>query len=175
MRPMVNRLSKLLSFLIVAASFSSSFAASVQIEVELFPAGDFTIKSSDIRGSIKEKGDIFYTKKLLIPVKALNSGISLRDKHMRKRLHAKKYPAIVVRNAKGKNGKGVGYIEINGVRKKIQFEFEKNSSGVEVEFDLSLKDFNIKDIDYKLVKVEDKVSIKAEVPLKGGGRSLAGR
>ncbi len=163
-------------FFILLLSFSALAASpGVEVEVDLFPAGDFVVKSGKLKGKVHKKGNLFYAKKLRVAIKSLKTGISTRDKHLWKRLNPKKNAAIVVTNAKGKNGKGAGVIEINGVKKKIGLRYQDIGDGLlEVSFSLSLSDFKIKDIDYKLVKVEDEVRVKARVPVASGGRGLAG-
>ena len=106
-------------------------------------------------------------KKLTVPVESLKTGLDVRDKHMKKRFKPKKYPNIIIKNAKGslKSGKGSATIIITGIKKKISFQLKKlKNNHIQVKFVLNLPDFKFEDINYKGVGVEDKVKAKIVLP-----------
>lgn len=150
--------------LLLSLTTSIAFAkGNVVVDIELSPAGSFQAKSNKVKGKVVTDGDKLVAIKLKVSVKSLKTGIDMRDEHLHKRISGKK---IEIVKAEGKNGKGSGIIKINKIEKPFKFKYEKKGSDIEATFQLSLKEFEIKDINYMSVGVEDKVTIKATVPLK---------
>lgn len=149
--------------------FSVSFAKGQELaaKVQLSPAGSFMVKSKVIEGAVKkENNGGFSAEKILIPVKTLKTGISLRDSHMLDRLKANEFPNIEVLNAKGMGGKGSAEIAIKGIKKSIKGHYKQKGNSLMVEFPIKLSDFSITDVRYLGVGVKDKVIIKAQLPLR---------
>lgn len=157
-----------LLFSIVFLSTLSAWSQNVKVAVTLNPAGDFVAESNSVVGKATEddKGMI-EASDLKLDVKTLKTGISLRDEHMiNKYLEAAKYPEIVVKLSKGKDGKGLAALVIKGKQGKVSGTYEKvGADKVKAKFDLKLSDFDIKDISYKGIGVEDVVKVEAIVPL----------
>ena len=83
---------KLVSFIVSVISVGVlAGEGSLLINVELFPVGSFDIKSTTFKGGkLKKKGNKFMVKNIYVPVPTMETGIKLRDEHMRKRLGGKK-------------------------------------------------------------------------------------
>jgi len=142
-------------------------AQSVSADVELFPAGDFTAKSSSLQGYMVEKdGKLLLGKPLSVSATSFKTGIDLRDEHMLKYMGAKKNPVIKVSKGMGKGGNGLALLSFNGKSKKTKFSYTKNSGKVQIKLKIKLSDFGVEDISYQGIGVEDEVVINASVPLK---------
>jgi hypothetical protein len=155
--------------LMVVLSFLSMniFAQSVSADVELFPAGDFTAKSSELSGYMVQKdGALLLGRPLKVKTSSFKTGIDLRDEHMVKYMGGSKHPYITVSKGMGKGGKGIALVNFNGKDKKVKFEYKISGSSVNVDFKIKISDFGIDDVSYQGIGVEDEVAIKAKVPLK---------
>ncbi|MNT82283.1 YceI-like domain protein [compost metagenome] len=86
----------------------------------------------------------------------------MKDKY----LQVSKFPDATLVSAKGTGGKGTGKIRIKGIEKDIAGTYKINGKMLEAEFPLTLSEFQIKDIDYMGVGVEDKVTLHVVVPVK---------
>ncbi len=139
----------------------------VKIFVTLTPAGDFIAKTSDVKGTaILNSADGSYTaENVVIDVKSLKTGLSLRDDHMlNKYLEVSKFPQIVLKKAKGVNNKGVGILVVKGKEVKVSGTYKATEQTIVAEFMMSLKAAGIEDVSYKGVGVEDEIKIIAEIP-----------
>jgi polyisoprenoid-binding protein YceI len=163
---MMKKVTILTLVLTLLMSFSAFAKKEATAVIELSPAGSFEAKTKKIKGKVKKKGGKYTAKKITIKVKSLKTGIELRDDHLQKRLNPKKHPKIFIKNAVGKNGKGKALLEMNGIKKKINFTFKDKKKYVEVDFKFRLKDYKIKDVSYMGIGVQDVVKVKALVPLK---------
>lgn len=156
-------------FLILCFSLSAFAQKSdVKIFVTLSPAGDFVAKTSDVKGSAILNPDGSYTAdNVVIDVKSLKTGLSLRDDHMlNKYLEVGKFPQIVLKKAKGANNKGVGILAIKGKEVKVSGTYKASEKTISAEFMMKLKDAGIEDVSYKGVGVEDEIKIVAEIPIQ---------
>ncbi len=135
-----------------------------QIHISLSPAGSFDIKGTKVKGKISKTAGGFQAKMLKFPVKKLSSGIDLRDKHLKKKLEAKKHPYVKILKAVGKKGKGSAIISIRGIQKKISFVYKEGKGSLSLYFKINLKDFKFKGINYMGVGVKDVIKIKALLP-----------
>lgn len=141
-----------------------AMAQSISIVVPLSPAGEFILKSNKIVGKLKKKGSSYTAATLKTPITSLKTGIKLRDKHTQERLGAPKEKFVTVKNVKIKGGKGTAQLTVNKVTKPLSFEAEEDGGNVKVTFKLSPSDFNLKDINYMGVGVEDEVEAEISVP-----------
>lgn len=148
------------SFFVLSFAQAQSLSQAL-VDVELSPTGSFEIKGK-VHGSV-QKGETLMAKNLKFVVRSLETGIELRDKHTKEKLESS---YVEVPKAVGQNGQGKAYIVVKGVRKKIPFSYEERGSSVLANFDLSLSDFGIEGIRYMGVGVQDKVSVRANLPLK---------
>ncbi|MCC2679583.1 MAG: hypothetical protein K0R29_2159 [Pseudobdellovibrio sp.] len=157
------RLVILLSFVV----FTQAHAQNLKLYVTLNPAGDFVAESDSVSGQAIENPDGSVEATMIkVPVKTLKSGISLRDDHMaEKYLEASKYPDIVLKIAKGKDGKGIGILIVKGKEGKIAGNYATKKDQLKAAFKMKISDFGITDISYKGVGVEDEVKVEVLVPL----------
>lgn len=145
----------------------NGFAQKVSADVELFPAGDFTAKSSSLTGyMVKKDGKLLLGTPLKVKVDSFDTGLGLRNDHMKKYMGGSKHPVITVNKAAGKGGEGVALLGMNGKSNKVKFKYNEDGKVVKVSFSIELSKFGVEDISYQGVGVEDEVEIKAVVPLK---------
>jgi hypothetical protein len=154
----------LFSILLFAGSAHSQ---SLKLFVSLNPAGDFVAESTEVSGKAIENADgSVEATQIRIPVKSLSSGISLRDDHMiNKYLEAEKNPEIILKIAKGKEGKGSAILVVKGKEGKVSGNYAKGKDKLKAAFKLKISDFGIQDISYKGIGVEDEVKVEVIVPL----------
>lgn len=150
-----------LTILIFLLSQSILAHAQIKAEVNISPAGSFSVNSGRIKGSIQKTTEGFQAKKLSIKVDSLKTGIELRDKHLKEKLQANTHPSISLYNVQAKNGKGVGTLKMRGVKKKISFKYINDSGKIKAKFDLNLTDFGIDGINYMGVGVKNNIKIEA--------------
>jgi hypothetical protein len=152
---------------LIFLSSSLAVAQSAIVDISLTPAGSFKVKSTDVRGFAQQlAGDSVEAKNILVGLKNLQTGISLRDTHTKRHLEVDKYPDAVLVAAKGKGGKGVGTIKIKGIQKKITGTYKIEGGKLIATFPLKLSEFNINDVKYMGVGVDDDLKLVVTVPLK---------
>lgn len=158
------------SFLMGGFVFIFSMIAGAQgqvtVEVSLSPMGNFEAKTNSVSGTATVKGDEVSAQNVVVNLKGLKTGVDLRDKHTQKYLETGKFPNATLISAKGKGGKGTGVIKIKGVEKEISGTYKVEKNMLKADFDLMLNDFQIKDINYMGVGVEDKVTLHIVIPIK---------
>lgn len=159
-----KNLSSLIFFGASAAAFGSPM---VTIDITLTPVGSFAAKTTSIKGAIDRKGDLLVAQKIEVDLGSLNSGIELRDEHMKKDyFETSKYPVAVLKSAKGKGGKFIGVLNLRQVDSKISGTYEIKDGLVEAKFKTRLSDYKIKKASYMGVGVGDEVSVVVNIPLK---------
>lgn len=141
------------------------WAQQVTVDVVLNPMGNFKAKTESISGNAVVTGGDVSAQNIKVDLRTLKTGIELRDKHTQKHLHTDKFPEAILSIGKGKNGKGVGRIKINGEEKEFKGTYKIVGKNVEADFTLSLPDFKITDINYMGVGVEDEVKIHVVLPI----------
>lgn len=161
----------LMSFVLYASLISGAIASTkLSIDVDLSPAGSFTITSKKIKGKvyIDNKGEIS-AKKIKIPVKSLKTGIELRDNHLKKKLgyESDKKAVLLLVEARGSNGKGKAKFVVLNKKQTVDFTYKKlpEKSG-EANFSLKLDTFGISGISYMGVGVKNIVNVKVNLPFK---------
>jgi polyisoprenoid-binding protein YceI len=169
--------SKLILALFVVCSFQLVKAQNLKMFVTLNPAGDFVAENEKIDGKVYENADgSVEASNIKLAVKEFKTGITLRDNHMvEKYLEASKYPEILLKIAKGKNGKGEAIITVKGKSAKVSGSYMKGKDKLKALFNAKISDFGIADINYKGIGVEDEVKIEVILPLekKTGGAAPA--
>lgn len=142
------------------------------VAVKLSPAGSFKAETRDVKGSAVRSGNKFTAQNIVVDLKSLNSGITLRDEHTKnKYLEVSKYPSAILVSATGENGKGSGIIKIKDIQKPIAGTYKVKGKELEAEFDLKLSDFGISGIKYMGVGVSDVIKITVTVPVTEGAAS----
>ena len=157
-------------FLVLTLFFNNSLLAEgenkeVRISLELSPAGDFDIIYKRPKGVISKSGESISSEKVFVKSKRFSTGVELRDTHVAKRLEVEEFPTIEVTGIKGTEGKGTGTISVKGIQKEINFSYTKiNDELMEANFNLSLKDFKIEDIEYMGIGVQDTIKLRIRLP-----------
>jgi polyisoprenoid-binding protein YceI len=156
-----------LSFAILFYSLTSLAGGEATADVSLTPAGSFTAKCDTVKGEAVLKGNTVTADKIVVDLRNLKTGISLRDKHSRdKYLEVDKYPEAILTDGKGKDGKGTGKLKIRGIEKAVSGSYTIKGDTLFAEFPIKLSDYDIKKIKYMGVGVDDEVTIKINVPVK---------
>lgn len=146
-----------------------AFAQDAEVAIKLSPAGSFKVKSKDVRGfatQVHGSHDGVEAKNIVVGLKNIETGISLRDQHTKKHLEVEKYPEAVLVSANGSGGKGHGVIRIKGIENKIEGTYKIEGSNLVAQFNLKLSDFKISGIKYMGVGVVDDAGVTITVPLK---------
>jgi len=157
------------SILAILFSFGIAYAngTGAVIDVNLIPAGDFKAKTDDIKGEAVLEGDRVIARNIVVGLKDLKTGISLRDKHAKEKyLEVDKFPEAVLVYATGKDGKGEGRLRIRGIEKEIRGTYEIVGDYLKADFPLKLSDFGITNIKYMGLGVDDIVNVHVKVPLR---------
>lgn len=137
----------------------------VTVDVVLNPMGNFKAKTESISGNAVVTGSDVSAQNIKVDLRTLKTGIELRDKHTQKHLNTEKFPEAILSIGKGKNGKGIGRININGQEKEFKGTYKIVGKNVVADFSLNLPDFKITDINYMGVGVEDEVKIQVVIPI----------
>ncbi len=154
------------SLILTLGMTSSAFAQQVTVDITLNPMGDFKAKTSDVKGEAVVKGDEVSAQNIVVNMKSLKTGVELRDKHTQKHLETEKFPEAVLISATGKGGKGKGKIKIRGIEKDIEGTYKIEGKVLKADFKLNIADFDMKDISYMGVGVEDEVTLHVSIPVK---------
>lgn len=160
-----NKLSILGLLLLCSNAFANG--PSAEADVRLSPAGDFVGKTADVSGEATIKGDSVEADKIVVNLKNLKTGMSLRDKHAQEKyLETAKFPEAVLTKAVGKNGKGTGLLKIRGIEKEVSGTYKIDGKFLKAEFPIKLSDFGITGVKYMGVGVDDEVKLRVSVPTK---------
>lgn len=154
----------MISFIIFFTS--TLFAASAAVDIKLTPAGGFTGKTTEVKGSVKKVGNKFMGENIIVNLKSLKTGMGLRDKHTQEHLDTTNFSNAILIKAEGENGKGKGTIKIKGIEKPIEGTYKVNGKELEATFPLKLSDFDIKGIRYMGVGVKDQVKVSVSIPIQ---------
>lgn len=144
----------------------SALAQQASFDVALTPAGSFKGKTNEVVGFATKKGAGVEAKNIVVHLKNLKTGITVRDEHTQKHLETSKFPDAVLVSASGQNGQGTGVIKIRGIQKNIAGTYKVDGSQLIADFPIKLSDFGITGIKYMGVGVEDEVKLHVAVPLK---------
>ncbi len=141
-------------------------AQSVTLFVELNPMGSFEATTTAVKGKISNTKGKLTAKNIVLDLTKLESGIELRDKHMKEDyFQTKKFPRAVLVSGVGRNGKFLGVLMIRNQKRKISGTYKISGNKVEAEFTTKLSTFKIKKASYMNVGVEDEVKVKVTLPL----------
>lgn len=159
-----------MKFFLVVSLFNCFVLAENLAKVDFKVSGgiSFSAKTSDIKGKVILQNNEVTAQGIVVNLKNLSTGMSLRDDHMKnKYLEVPKYPEAFLVMGKGKDGKGKGKVKIKGIEKDIEGTYKiLDNKELEAKFDLKLEDFNIKGIRYMNIGVKDLVSLTVVVPLE---------
>lgn len=169
MRFEVKSLSFVFTFVAVLLTFcvANANGKGAVVDVTLRPAGEFKAKTDDLEGEAVLEGDTVTAKNIVVGLKDLKTGITLRDKHAKEKyLQVDKYPEAILVYATGKGGKGEGRLKIRGIENDIQGTYEIDGDFLKADFPIKLSDFGITGIRYMGLGVDDTVQVHVKVPLK---------
>jgi polyisoprenoid-binding protein YceI len=168
----MKSLRSFLNTMLIITAFWTSSALAEQKEmkayVTLFPAGDFVATTNDVTGfaEIVSPTEV-KASNIKVNLKTIKTGMETRDDHAKnKYLEVAKYPEAVLVSATGKNGKGSGVLRMHGKESKVDgtYTLVDGNKFLKSEFKIKLSAFDIKDINYKGVGVDDEVKIVIVVP-----------
>jgi hypothetical protein len=108
-----------------------------------------------------------------VPLKTFDTGIALRDEHLRRALEVDKYPLTELTVARGSiripapgaetSGEAWGTLKLHGRDKKIRFEYQARRDGgtvkVLAKLRVDMREFAIEEIKYMGLKVKPEVPI----------------
>jgi hypothetical protein len=138
----------------------------VKIEFKLSPAGKFSAESKEVKGVAVLSGDKVTAENIILPLKSLNSGIELRDDHMKnKYLKVSEHPDAILVRGEGSAGKGIGKFKIRGIEKEVPGSYTLNEKEVIAQFEIKLSDFGIEGIKYMGVGVNDRAQVSVTLPI----------
>jgi hypothetical protein len=107
-------------------------------------------------------------KGVVIDMRSITTGISLRDKHTKEHLMVDKYPQARLIRAIGKDGKGKAQIEVKGIKTVVSGTYAINGDELVAHFPMTLSSVDIKNVKYMGVGVKDEVMVNITLPLKAG-------
>lgn len=107
------------------------------------------------------------SQKIVLDLKKLETGISLRDRHMKnKYLEVKKYPEAILTNfSTDGQGSFKGTLNLHGVKKEVVGKYTKNGKDIDANFEVKLSDFAIKIPSFMGVTVAENVTVKVKLSL----------
>lgn len=141
-------------------------------------AGTFDVKTSEVKGSIvlDDSGKLIKASDVVVPVKSLDSGMSVRNDHMQnKYLEVEKFPEIVFsfKDAKvdlqpGSSHTIPGEFTIHGVKKPITVDAKITRSSdkkieVKAQFPLNILDYGIEQPKFAVVKMDPSIQVDVEL------------
>jgi hypothetical protein len=139
----------------------------VELRINLFPAGSFVAKSTKVTGHAEQKGSSVTAKNITVDTNSFDSGIELRNKHMKQRFESDKYPEAILLEAHGEGGKGKGKLKVRDVTQDVEGTYKIEGDQVlEATFKTKASLFGIKDVSYMKVGMEDELEVFVRVPLK---------
>ncbi len=172
-RHMGNR--TLFSFIIFSTLVAgqSALANNLQIDIGLSPAGSFKAETKKVSGTAHRTADGIEAENVVIDMKSLTTGITLRDKHTKEHLRVEKFPQAKLIKASGKDGKGTATLEVSGKKTEVTGTYVVEGNTLKAEFPMKLTDLDIKGVRYMAVGVKDEVKVRIELPLSEAKRATA--
>jgi hypothetical protein len=160
---------------VVTILLSNDFRAYswVKIRATLFPTGSFVATSHKVVGVAHLlPGNKVEAKNITVPAGSFDSGIELRNKHIKQRFDVEKFPTITLLEARGQGGKGRGKLKVKDIVRDVVGTYKiVDGNMLHAEFKARASGFNIRDVSYLGVGMEDELNLEVEVPLKKVGDS----
>lgn len=155
----------ILSFSFVGLSFAET--PSVVVDVKMSPAGDFQVKTNDVKGSAHIEGNKIKAEDIRVNLTKVQTGKEVRDKHTKDYLKTQEFPEAILVRAEGESGKGNGTIKIKGIEKQISgtYTLLENNKFLKAIFPLHLPDFKIEKINFMGQGVQNDVTLTVIVPI----------
>lgn len=144
----------------------NSFAHSLQVNVTLSPAGNFSATNAKLRGEVKSEGNRYSAEQLWLKVDDFKTGIDLRDEHFKKHFNMSKFPKITLSKVVAENGTGSGLLAINGQEKKVDFTYKvENPKKIVATIKTKNSLFGLAAANYMGIGVNDDVEVIATIEL----------
>jgi hypothetical protein len=141
----------------------------MELRISLFPAGSFVAKSNKVTGNAVLTGNTVTAKDIKVDTKSFDSGIDLRNEHMRKRFDSANHPFAILVEGKGQDGKGKAKLQVKGTTKEVDGTYKiVDDKQLEATFKTKASEFDIKDVSYMKVGMEDELEVFVRVPLVKG-------
>ncbi len=156
-------------FFVSFKSLNASPAGEVALAVTLTPAGSFIARSQSLAGTItRTLGGSWTAQNLELDLNSLNSGIALRDSHMKEKYFevAKDSKAVLIQ-VQGKDGEFSGDLRMHQSIKKISGKYQWNTDQLKATFVCKMSDFGIPPVSYLGVGTEDEVTVEANLSVPG--------
>jgi len=154
------------TILLILLCLNVASASGVEFVCRLSPAGSFTATTKAVSGFAKKVGSKIVAENVLVKLDNLDTGIELRNKHLKDRLEVGKFPNALLVKAEGENGKGRGKIKIKNIEKDIAGDYEVKGNVLKARFPLLISDFGITGVKYLGVGVKDEIQVKVEIPFR---------
>lgn len=146
----------------------SCFADSnLSISVKLKPAGSFKVVANKIKGFATKNSEGVSAENVLVDLRSLSSGISLRDKHVKERLEVEKYPIAKLLKASGQGGSGTAQIEIKGQKQEISGTYKIKGATLVAQFKMKMSSLGITNVRHMGIGAADEVIVTIQLPVKG--------
>jgi hypothetical protein len=156
----------IIAVLLVSSQFAFAGGANVGVDVSLSPAGGFKAETDKVQGFAYKTPTGIAAENVLIDMKTLKTGVSLRDKHTKEHLLVDKFPQAKLVKAIGKGGKGEAIVEIMGKQQKVKGTYTIEGNVLKAQFPIHLPDVNIKGIRYMGIGVKDEVVVNVQLPIQ---------
>jgi hypothetical protein len=144
------------------------------IELELNTGNSFEATTTEVSGHVERgpDGTLRATDRVAVNMKALKTGMSLRDKHLGEKLDTEKNPIAVATNIRSvSDDEGEAVLTYRGLKKNVKFGYEIKGDSVEVEFPMTLSELKLEEISFMGVSVEDKAKVKLVLPVVATSRA----
>ena len=141
-------------------------AGAVAVDVTLSPAGSFKAETESVQGFAYKTATGIAAENVIIDMKTLKTGVSLRDKHTKEHLLVEKFPQAKLVKAVGKDGKGEAIVEIMGKKQRVKGTYTVVGNTMKAQFPIKLSDVDIKGIRYMGIGVKDDVVINVDLPIQ---------
>ena len=161
----MKRLSCLIALFVFMTPAARAEGSHVYVDVQIKPAGTFRAEINKVKGSAHKTDDGVKAENILVDLRKLSTGISLRDEHTKKYLQVDKYPIAQLKKASGHDGKGTGTIYIKGQNQDVSGTYAVHGKMLEAKFKMKLSDLNITGVRYMGAGVADEVTVTVAVPI----------
>lgn len=181
----INRLIRVFTIVSIAfmgfAHADQTFQVSGKNKVRFLSkitGGSFDTKTSEVKGTLitDDTGKQMISAEVSVPVKSLDSGMSMRNDHMQNTyLEAAKFPDIVFsfKDAKLDFQSGTSHVvpgefTIHGVKKPITVDAKVTRSSdkkveVKAQFPLNILDYGIEQPKFAVVKMEPTIQVDVDL------------
>jgi hypothetical protein len=161
------------SIIVVVSSASIAWGEGhVAIDVQIKPAGTFRAETKKIKGSAYKTDDGVAAENVLVDLRTLATGISLRDKHLKNHLDVETFPIAQLKKASGSGGQGQGTIYIKGQNQEVHGTYKINGKRLEAKFKMKLSDLKITGVRYMGAGVADEVTVTVDLPLESAAKKV---